>query len=221
MYVKHHAVPLLHLDVIPDSLPPCPVDEQDEHVSVITNDPNRFCTASCGLQHIATQRDVRLLMGDETVKFVNELHVILRGISTQDAGEETFVLGILQDCFSVWEWCAGRQMEVFRSCPGSPHPLVVLRSWLIIIIAVKQHQFWGFWRVTAQSNTEARGKIACCPSNRLHNMYNIWLASTSTTSGAGALLTGTPIHLTSTVLSAFLKHPNSSMRDGGTGLSSY
>ena len=51
-------------------------------------------------------------MGDETVKFANELHVILRGISTQDAGEETFVLGILQDCFSAWEWCVGRQMEV-------------------------------------------------------------------------------------------------------------
>ena len=41
-------------------------------------------------------------MGDETVKFVNELHIILRGISTQDAGEETFVLGIIQDCFSAW-----------------------------------------------------------------------------------------------------------------------
>ena len=31
-------------------------------------------------------------MGDETVKSVNELHVILRGISTQDAGEETLFL---------------------------------------------------------------------------------------------------------------------------------
>ena len=81
-------------------------------------------------------------MGDETVNFVNELHVILRGIYTQDAGEETFVLGIRQDCFSAWEWCVGRQMEVLRSCPGSPHPLVVLRSWLIII-AIKQHQFWA------------------------------------------------------------------------------
>ena len=76
-YVKHRAVPLLHLDFLIDSLPPCPVDDQDEHVSVVTNDPNHLCTASCGLQHIATQRDVRLLMGDETVKFVNELHVIL------------------------------------------------------------------------------------------------------------------------------------------------
>ena len=143
MYVKHRAVPLLHLDVLPDILPPCPVDEQDEHVSVITNDPNRFYTASCGLQHIATQRDIRLLMGDETVKFVNELRIILRGISTKDAGEETFVLGILQDCFSAWEWCVGRQKEVLRSCPGSPRPLVILRSWVIIIIAVKQHQFWA------------------------------------------------------------------------------
>ena len=60
-----------------DSLPSCPVDEQDEHVSVVTNNPNRFCTASCGLQHIATQRDVRLIMGDETVKIVNELPVTL------------------------------------------------------------------------------------------------------------------------------------------------
>ncbi len=139
------AYALLHLDVLPDSLPPCPVDEQDEHVSVITKDPNRFCTASCGLQHIATQRVVRLLMGDETVvKFVNELHVILRGISTQDAGEETFVIGILQDCLSAWEWCVGRQMEVLRSCPGWTHPLVVLRSWLIIIIAVKHStNFWA------------------------------------------------------------------------------
>ena len=46
-------------------------------MSVVTNDHNRFGTASCGLQHIATQRDVRLLMGDVTVKVVNELHVIL------------------------------------------------------------------------------------------------------------------------------------------------
>ena len=109
----------------------------------------------------------------------------------------------------------------WKSFDPAPARLVVFRSWLIIIIAVKQNQFWGFWRVTAQSNTEARGKMACCPCNRPHNMYNSWLASTSTTSGAGALLTGTPRHLTSTVLSAFLKHPNSSMRDGGTGLSSY
>ena len=28
----------------------------------------------------------------------------------------------------------------------------------------------GFWRVTAQSNTEVRGKIACCPKNRPNNM---------------------------------------------------
>ncbi len=97
------------------------VDEQDEHVSVITNDPNRSCTASCGLQHIGTQRDVRLLMGDEIVKFVSELHVTLRGISTQDAGEEAFVLGILQDCFSAWEWCVGRR-------DGSPSILPWLAS---------------------------------------------------------------------------------------------
>ena len=44
------------------------------------------------MAHITTERDVRLLMGDETIKFVNELYVILLGISTQDAGEETFVL---------------------------------------------------------------------------------------------------------------------------------
>ena len=88
--------------------PPCPVDEQDGHVSVVTNDPNHLCTASCGLQHIATRRDIRLLMGDQTVKCDNELHVILYGISMQDAGEETFVPGIPQDCFSVWEWCVWR-----------------------------------------------------------------------------------------------------------------
>ncbi len=131
---------------------------------------NRFCTASCGLQHIATQRDVRLLMGDETVKFVSELHVILRGISTQDAGEETFVLGILQDCFSAWEWCVGRQMEVLKSCPGSPHPLAIRRSWLILVIAVKQHQFLGFWKITAQSNTEAQCNFACYPDNMVQQL---------------------------------------------------
>ena len=76
-YVKHRPVPLLHLDVLPDSLPPCPVYEQDENASVVTDDPNRFSLASWGLQHITTERDVRLLMGDETIKFVNELHVIL------------------------------------------------------------------------------------------------------------------------------------------------
>ena len=76
-YVKHRPVPLLHLDVLPDNLPPCPVDEQDENVSVVTDDPNRFSPANCCLQHITTERDVRLLMGDETIKFVNELHVIL------------------------------------------------------------------------------------------------------------------------------------------------
>ena len=46
----------------------------------------------------------------------------------------------------------------------------VLRSWLILIIAVKQHQCLGFCRITAQSSTEARGKIACCPSDRPDNM---------------------------------------------------
>ena len=68
----------------------------------------------------------------------------------------------------------GRQMEVHRSCLGSPHPLVELRSWLILIIAVKQHQFWGFRRITAQSNSniQALGKIACCPSDRPDNMVH-------------------------------------------------
>ena len=58
-YVDHRAIPLRRLDVLPDNLPLCPVDEQDEHVSVVTNDPNHFCTAGCGLEHIATQRDIR------------------------------------------------------------------------------------------------------------------------------------------------------------------
>ena len=78
--------------------------------------------------------------------------------------------GNLQDCFSAWEWGVGRQMEVLRSCSGSPHPPVVLRSWLILIIAVKQHQFLGFCRITAQPNTEAQGKIACRSSERPDNM---------------------------------------------------
>ena len=43
-YVKHRPVPLLHLDVLPDSLPPGPVDEQDENVSVVTDDSNRLST---------------------------------------------------------------------------------------------------------------------------------------------------------------------------------
>ena len=64
-------------------------------------------------------------------------------------------------------------MEVLRSCSGSPHPLVVLHSWLILIIAVKQHQCLGFWRITAQSNTEAQGKIACCPSDMPDNMVQL------------------------------------------------
>ena len=46
----------------------------------------------------------------------------------------------------------------------------VLRSWLILIIAVKQHQCLGLCRITAQSSTEARGKIACCPRDRPDNM---------------------------------------------------
>ena len=37
---------------LPDILPLCPEDEQDEHVSVVTSDPNHLCTGSCGLQHI-------------------------------------------------------------------------------------------------------------------------------------------------------------------------
>ena len=61
-------------------------------------------------------------------------------------------------------------MEVLRSCLGSPHPLAGLRSWFILVIAVKQHQFFGFWPITAQSDTEAQGKIACCPSDRPDNM---------------------------------------------------
>ena len=50
-YGKRRVVPLLNMDVLPDILPPCPVYEQDEHDSVVTNYPNRFCTARCGLQH--------------------------------------------------------------------------------------------------------------------------------------------------------------------------
>ena len=108
----------------------------------------------------------------------NELHGILYGISTKDAGEETFgedtfVLGILQDRFSGWVLWVRRQMEVLRSCSGSPHPLVVLRIWLILIIAVKQHQFLGLWRITAKSNTEARDKIFYCPSDRPDNMVQL------------------------------------------------
>ena len=65
----------------------------------------------------------------------------------------------------------------------------------------------GFWRISAQSNTEAQCKIVCCPATCQTTSYNSWLASTSNTSGAGALLTGTPRHLTRTRLSTFLKHP--------------
>ena len=56
---------------------------------------------------------------------------------------------------------------------GSPSilfRLVDLRSWFILVIAVKQHQFFCFWPITAQSDTEAQGKIACCPSDRPDNM---------------------------------------------------
>ena len=86
-------------------------------------------------------------------------------------------------------------MEVLRSCSGSPHPLVGRRSWLLIlIIAVKQHQFLGFWMITTQSNTDVQGKIRrspAVPAIGQATWYNSWLSSTSTTSGAGTLLTGT------------------------------
>ena len=95
---------------------------------------------------------------------------------------------------AVLRWASDGSPSILR---GSAHPLVDLRSWLILIITVKQHQFLGFWRIAAQSNTETRGEIACCPSDRQDNMIQQLAASTSTTSGAGALLTGTPIHLTS------------------------
>ena len=96
-------------------------------------------------------------------------------------------------------------MEVLRSCPGSPHPLVVLRSWRILIIAVKQHQLLGFWMIMAQSNTDARGKIACCPSDRPENMVQ-QLADVDRhhircrcAIDRDAIATGTSGHLTSTV----------------------
>ena len=91
-------------------------------------------------------------------------------ISASGSERERSLASNVMDCFSVWVWCVGHQMEVLRSCPGLHHPLVVLRSWLILIIAVKQHQLLGFWRITAQSNTDTRGKIACCPSDRPDNM---------------------------------------------------
>ena len=53
---------------------------------------------------------------------------------------------------------------------------------------------FGFWKITAQSNTEAQGKIRrlpAVPAIGQTTWYNSWLASTSTTSGAGTLLSGT------------------------------
>ena len=110
---------------------------------------------------------------DETVKFVNELHVILYGIYTHRVlARRPLFLEFSRVASLYGSGCDGHQMEVLRSFPDSPHRLVVLRSWPIIIIAVKQHQLLGFWRITAQSNTEARGKIACCPSDRPDNMVH-------------------------------------------------
>ena len=74
-YGKHRAVSLLHLDVLPGILPPCPVDEQDVHGSVVTLTVSALLAAASSIIK-AIQPDVCLLVGDESVKFVNELHVI-------------------------------------------------------------------------------------------------------------------------------------------------
>ena len=63
-------------------------------------------------------------------------------------------------------------MEVLRSCSGSPHPLVDLRNWFILVIAVKQHQLFWLLADNYSSNltSKTHGKIACCPSDKPDNM---------------------------------------------------
>ena len=107
-------------------------------------------------------------MGDETVKraarySVGYIETVLPHVHLQSVlydFRHNFVLGILQDCFSAWEWCVGRQMKVLRSCPGSPHPIVVLHRWLILIAADKQHWLLGFCLLMSQSNTDRPDNMA-------------------------------------------------------------
>ena len=101
-------------------------------------------------------------------------------------------------------------MEVVRWASDGSHSILLrlasssrvpCMSWLIPIIAVKQHQCMSFWRITPQSNTEARGKITCCPSDRTDNMVQQLAGVDQNPLGAGALLTRTPRHLTSMFIS--------------------
>ena len=109
-------------------------------------------------------------------------------------------------------------MDVLRSCPSSPHPDVVIRSWLILTIVVKQHQFLGFRMTTAKSNIEAQGKIACCPSDRPDNMVQQLAGVDKHDVRCMCAIDRDPKTLDVHCLSHFLKLPNSSMRDGSTGL---
>ena len=90
----------------------------------------------------------------------------------------------------------------------------------ILILAVKQHTLLGFWRITFQSSTEAQGKIAYCPSDRPDNMIQPLTGVDQHHVRCRCAIGRDPTTLVEQCLTHFLKHPNSSMRDEGTGLSS-
>ena len=70
--------------------------------------------------------------------------------------------------------------------------------------------------VAGQSNAEALSQSSAIPVTGQTTWWISFPALTWTTSGAGEVETDTPIHLTSTHWSSFLKQPSTSV--GGTGL---
>ena len=95
---------------------------------------------------------------------------------------------------------------------SSSRPFVILRTSGILNNAI----FFGNRRVVGQLGSEAWSQSSAIRSTGQTTWWSGCPASTRTTSGAGEVEAETPIHLTSTHTTPFIKQP--STRCGGTGL---
>lgn len=107
-----------------------------------------------------------------------------------------------------------------NSCSSS---LLMIFGTGVIIVTVKDYE--GLVSSSCsidigQACIDARGNVPDCTCHRPDNVVDqSGHVSVGTTLGSGVLPSGTPNFLTRKDLSPFLRQPNSSMSDNGTGLS--
>ena len=164
-----------------------PVHLEDKDVGIVTENVDGLGAVGHCLQHIATEGDVCLSMGDNTVELVDELVVVWKEVAARK-----LLSRLLFVAFSTWKGNVWGQPDFLGS--SSSHLLVVLCARNLFIIPVEQDYFLGVRRVVVPKLVTRSPAV---PAIGQMTWYSIWRTSTSTTSGASGVVTETPRPLTS------------------------